>query len=271
MTEEVILFAENARRSIRLAFVNYETALAVVTQVANILKGVRIELYLKFEGSGQESIWRFEELITKGVKIYWSPELGEDAFTVDGILHIIKNKIVNLGVRYRFSKAGFFRILKGKLVKGQQLIDCSSFEALLVLEKEGGLRYPIFISKKILPLNARSGDTVEIAFLSIIADRTLAGDPPPMSVFFEGLAIKLVKQSLNDLPLEWINSRDAINKLLNGINPPEGNLPEDEWRRVSKKKIFSSLKKELIYIDFDDERYINKMLDDKKPILRKRK
>jgi hypothetical protein len=264
LTEEVISFAEKARRSIRLAFVNFETALAVATQVANTLKGVRTELYLKFEDSDSNSIRRLEELITKGVKIYWSPDIREDAFTIDGILYIIKkNKIVNLGVRYRFSKAGFFRILKGKIVKGQELTDSSSFDALLVLEKEGGSRYPIFIGKKILPPNISSGDTVEIAFLSIIADRTFAGAPPPMSVFLEGLAIRLVKKSLNDLPLEWIKSRDAIDILLIGISPPKGNVREDEWKRVSKKKIFSNLKKELIYTDLDDERYINKMLDNK--------
>ena len=270
MTEEVISFAEKARRSIRLAFVNFETALTVATQVANTLKGVRTELYLKFEDSDSDSIRRLEELIAKGVKIYWSPDIRDDAFTIDDILYRIKeNKIVNLGVRYRFSKAGFFRILQGKIVKGQELTDSSSFDSLLVLEKEGGSRYPIFIGKKILPPNKRSGDIVEIAFLSIIADRTFAGAPPPMSVFLEGLAIRLVKKSLNDVPLEWIKSQDAIDKILIDISLPKGKIREDEWRRVSKKKILSSLKKELIYIDLDDERYINKMLDDKKSVLRK--
>jgi hypothetical protein len=262
MTPKIILLIKNAKRSINIAFTSLDTALDLVHQITTIMKGLPIELYTKFENTSSDEIWRIEKLLERNVKVYWSPDIREDAFTLDGILHLVeRDEIVNLGVMHRFNKAGYFRIIRGKLIKGQNLSPSSSFDALLVLEKERNRKYPFFINKENLDPNISPNTEVEMAFISIIADRTLSGAPPPMSVFLECIAIKSFGQSDDGNPLEWINARDVIDGLLNEMNLSKEDTRRQDLRMQTKKKIQSYLKKNLIYVELDDERYINKMID----------
>jgi len=262
MTPEIIQTVKDAKRSINIAFTRIEAALDLVHQIKKIREGIHVELYTGFDNTSPGTIWRLEELLERNVKVYWSPDIREDAFTLDGILHLVKrDKIVNQGVRYRFTKAGYFRVIRGKLVRGQNLSPSSSFNALLVLEKERGRRYPIFINKDDLDLNIGSNSVVKMAFISIIADRTLSGAPPPMSVFLECIAIKSLDRSKNGNPLEWINARDVIDGLLNEMNLLKKDIRNQDVRMQVKKKIQAYLKMNLIYIELDDERYLNKIID----------
>lgn len=262
MTPEIIPIVKDAKRSINIAFTRIEAALDLVHQIKKIREGIHVELYTGFDKTSPGTIWRLEELLERNVKVYWSPDIMEDAFTLDGILHLVKrDEIVNRGVRYRFTKAGYFRVIRGKLVRGQNLSPSSSFNALLVLEKERGRRYPIFINKEDLDPNIGSNSVVKMAFISIIADRTLSGAPPPMSVFLECIAINSLDQSKNGNPLEWINAKDVIDGLLNEINLLKKDIRSQDVRMQAKKKIQAYLKKNLIYIELDDERYLNKIID----------
>ena len=262
MTPEIIPIIKEAKRSIDIAFTSIETALDLVYQIMKIRENVRVELFTGFENISLDEIWRLEELLERNVKVYWFPDIREDAFTLDGILHLVKSgKIVNLGVRCRFTKAGYFRVIRGKLVRGQNLSPSSNFDALLILEKERGRKYPIFINKENLNPNIGLNTVVEMAFISIIADRTLSGAPPPMSVFLECIAIKSFDQSDDGNPLKWINARDVIDGLLNEMNLSKEDTLSQDLRIQAKKKIQAYLKKNLIYVELDDERYINKMID----------
>jgi len=120
------------------------------------------------------------------------------------------------------------------------------------------MRYPLFVGADVLPRGLMTGDTVEVAYLSIVGERTLGGWHAPAEVFLEALTVELLHSSPNHPPLTWVSAREAIDSALSQFEkPPTGGSKKAEaWQKAATTAVLSSLRRETIYLDADDERYM---------------
>jgi hypothetical protein len=262
LAEEIASLASKAARPPVFGFSNLTDALWVGAQPIRFPREVRqAEFYLKFAGSiSLEEMHAPRDLVSEGISIPWDHDITRNTALIGGVQYALeKDALRSLGsTRVRFSKAGFFHVARAKVAHAQRLSESSGLAAVLILEREEGRKYPLFLAAGILPHGLRSGDTVEAAYLSVVGERTLAGSPAPAEVFLEGLAVELLHSSPNHPPLAWVSAREKIDCALSDFEPPPtgGNKKTEAWRKAATAAVKSSLRKGMVYTDWDDERYM---------------
>jgi hypothetical protein len=262
LVQQIASLAAKASRPPVFGFANLEAALGLGAQLTRFPTGPRgIELYLKFHGPIRpEEVRRLKDLASGGISILWDPDINRDIAVIGGQQYALEeNGLHDLGpAEVRFKKAGFFDTLRAKARSAQKLGETSGLSAMIILERGEGKRYPLFVGTGVLPEGLRTGDTVEAAYVSIVGERTLAGWHAPAEVFLEALSVELLHSSLNHPPLAWVNAREAIYRVLSRLEAPPaaGGKKSEAWQKAATAAVLSSLKKEIIYLDADDERYM---------------
>ena len=220
-----------------------------------------MKFYLKFANRvNLEEMHALGDLASKGISILWDPYVTRDIAVIGGVRYALeKEGLRSLGpARFSFKKAGFFDVMWAKAVRAQKLRESSGLVAMLILEREEGKTYPLFLAAGTLPHDLRSGDTVEVAYFSVVGERTLAGSPAPAEVFLEAIAVELLHSSLSHLPLTWVSAHEKIDGALSDFEPPPtgGSKKTEAWKKAAKAAVTSSIRKEMIYLEWEDERYI---------------
>lgn len=262
MAQEIASLASKSAQPMIFGFVDLKEALRMGDQITGLPSGTQgTEFYLKFANRiSLGEMHALKDLASKGIGILWDPHITRNIAVIGGIQYALeKDGLRSLGsVRSSFSKAGFFDVMRAKAVRAQKLRESSGLVAMLILEREEGKNYPIFFAAGALPHGVRSGDTVEVAYLSVVGERTLAGLPAPAEVFLEAIAVELLHSSPSHPPLPWVSAHEKIDGAMSDFEPPptDGSKKTDAWKRAAKAAVTSSVRKEMIYLDWDDERYI---------------
>lgn len=266
LTEELSELIFKARHAIRLGLSDGLKAKQVVSVLAAAPRfQAEVEVYAKFQNWNLGRLDEWGTILTKGAQVLWDPEVDGNMATIDGVHYSLEG----IGARrvdsngFRFRKAGFFGILEGKLASGQKLARNGGFPSLIIVEQDRG-RFPMFLGKDRLPSDLRAGDVLRIAYLSIAGDRTFSGVSPPTEVFLEAVFVERIERHRNGKPLAWTLAPKAIDDLLTGFQmPPLKSRKKGAWLEAAKAKILSDLKKRMVYIDADDERYLYSGIQEK--------
>ncbi|MDG7024662.1 MAG: hypothetical protein JRN45_09120 [Nitrososphaerota archaeon] len=260
--QEIASLASKAARPLVFGFVDLTSALRVGAQMLRLPGGPQgVKFYLKFANRvNLEEMHALGDLASKGISILWDPYVTRDIAVIGGVRYALeKEGLRSLGpARFSFKKAGFFDVMWAKAVRAQKLRESSGLVAMLILEREEGKTYPLFLAAGTLPHDLRSGDTVEVAYFSVVGERTLAGSPAPAEVFLEAIAVELLHSSLSHLPLTWVSAHEKIDGALSDFEPPPtgGSKKTEAWKKAAKAAVTSSIRKEMIYLEWEDERYI---------------
>lgn len=262
LAKEIASLLSKARHPPVFGFSDLREALHLGTQLTQLLGGgLKAEFYINFNNRvSLEEVDTLKELTSKGVNIIWDPAITRNIVLVDGTKYVLEgHKLKCLGSsEFHFNKAGFFYIKKAKVISAQRLEERVGFEAVLTLENDDGIEYRLFVSPGILPHGMRFGDTVEVAFLTVVGGKTLAGWDAPAEVFFEALAIRLLHPSSNNPPIVWVTAREVIDHIISGLKlpPAKRNREVEAWQNMAIKQVMSKLREEKIYVDISSERYI---------------
>lgn len=273
--QEIASLASKAARPPIFGFADLAEALRVGSQLVERQgKAQRAEFYIKFGGQvSVEEMHALKELASRGISILWDPDLTKNTALIGDAHYVLeKGGLRSLGpTRFRFSKAGFFGVERAKAVRAQRLEEAAGFAAILTLQGDKGMSYPLFLSAGTLPHGLRSGDTVEAAYLSVVGERTVAGWDAPAEVFLEALTIELLHSSPNHPPLLWVTAREAIDRILSGFEQPptSGGRKMETWQKAATAAVTSGLRKEKIYMDTGDERYMYAEIGKKAKVVKK--
>lgn len=259
LANESFEIMSKAKHSVKVALSDEDKA----TQVVSVLGAVshcraQVELYVKFDNWSPGGLEEWERILSKGVQVFWDPEVDRSVATIDGLHYSLEDagatRVESKG--FRFRKIGFFGILRGKLVVGQRIGGDRGFPVLIVIEQGGG-RYPVFVGRGRTPSELEAGDTLRVAYLSIVGERTFSGSSPPAEVFLEALSVERIERHREGKPLVWLSAKNAIHELLaESSMPPSKGKKKEAWIDAARARILSSLRKRMIYIDADDERYL---------------
>lgn len=261
MAGEFSQLVSRARHTVRIGLSDENTAIQIVSELAGLSHWqAEVELYIRFDNwKGPGQFRELEKLLAKGVQVFWNPEVERSGTMIDGVHYSLEAD----GARAvesrssKFRKAGFFGVLLGELAGGQRLAGGRGFPTLIIVEQRG-MRYPVFVGRDRLPSDLSVGDVLRVAYLSMVGDRTLSGSSPPTEVFLEALFIEQIGRRRNNKPLLWSSAKDVIDDLLAEfvVFPLKSEKKEEAWMGATRAKILSNLRKRMVYIDADDERYL---------------
>ena len=260
--QEIASLASKAASPPVFGFADVAGALRVGTQMIQLPgKAKRAEFYLKFGNRiSSEEMHALSELASRGVSILWDPDITRNTALIDGVQYALeKSGLRSLGsASVHFGKAGFFHAERASTVRAQRLREGPGFAAILTVENDEGMSYRLFLTDGTILHGLRSGDTVEVAYLSVVGERTVAGWDAPAEVFLEALAIEPLRSSPNHPPLTWVTAPETIDRILSGLGrPPTGGGKKAEaWQKAATAAVTSGLRKEKIYVDASDERYM---------------
>lgn len=267
--QEIESLVAKAARPPVFGFAGLKVALSIGAELVRTRRGVEgMQFYLRFgDRITLEEADRLAGLASEGVGILWDPDIERNLAVIGGTEYAVEmDGLRPMGpAKVRFSKAGFFDTARAKAVRAQKLEASSGFYAMLILERGERTHYPLFARREVLPPALRSGDAVNAAYLSVVGERTVSGWHAPAEVFFEALAIRVLHSSPSHPPLPWANAREAIDRVLSDFDkPPSGGGKKAEaWQRVATDAVRSALKKEMIYLDADDERYMYREIQER--------
>ncbi|MDE1852771.1 MAG: hypothetical protein KGI38_03365 [Thaumarchaeota archaeon] len=260
LTDEFVELVSRARRTITIGLSDENITTHVVSGlIATSNLQAEVELYVKLDDWGSRQTGEWEKMLAKGVQVFWDPDLNRNIATIDGIRYSLEESgarcIESRG--FNFRKTGFFGVILGKLESGQRLAGGRGFHFLMIIE-QGGKRYPMFVTRDRLFSHLRAGDVLRVAYLSIVGDRTFSGNSPPAEVFLEALSIEQIERHRDNKNLVWSSAKDVIDNLLaeTVVQPLKREKKKDAWMEATRIKISSDLRKRMIYIDADDERYL---------------
>ena len=276
MSYEVLSLSSKAVGTTSFAFTDLADAFSLGSELVRSpgrLK--RTEFYLSFSKRiNLEEMNTLKELASSGISIIWDPYVTRNVALIDGIQYALEKsrvrRMVSAGAY--LNKLGFFNVKRAKVVRAQRLGNSSGFSALLILEGEEGTTLPLFVPMGMLPSGLRSRDTVEVAYLSVAGDRTVEGKPSPAEIYTEALAIELFRSTSNHEPLAWVSASEEIDQILSEFEqpPPGGGKKLESWQRSVRAAVTFSLRKELIYMEADDERHIHAEIGRRADAARKR-
>ena len=260
--QEIASLASKAKQSSVFGFADLAEALRVGSQLVRLSgETPRTEFYLRFASRiSVEETHALRDLASEGISILRDPDITRNTALIGGVQYALEKggprSLGSAGVR--FNKAGFFGVARAKVARAQRLRESSGLAAVLILEKEEGRKYPLFLATGVLPHGLRSGDTVEASYLSVVGERTLAGSPAPTEVFLEALAVELLHSSPSHPPLPWVSAREKIDSAISDFAPPPtgGSKKTEAWKKAVTVAVTSTLRKGTLYMDWDDERYM---------------
>lgn len=261
--QEIASLASAAKQPSVFGFADLAEALRVGSQLVRLSgETPRAEFYLRFASPiSLEETHALRDLSSEGIRILWDPDVTRNTALIGGAQYALeKGGLRSLeSARVRFDKAGFFGVTRAKVARAQRLRESSGLAAVLILEREEGRKYPMFLATGVLPHDLRSGDTVEASYLSVVGERTLAGSPAPTEVFLEALTVELLHSSPSHPPLPWVSARENIDRAISDFEPPPagGSKRMEAWKKAATVAVTSSLRKGTLYMDWDDERYMH--------------
>jgi len=276
LSHEVLSLSSKAVGTPLFAFTDLADALSLGRELVRSpgrLK--RTEFYLSFSKRiNLEEMSMLKELASSGISIIWDPYVTRSIALIDGIQYAIeKSRVRRMASAGAYlNKLGFFNVIRAEVVRAQRLGSSSGFSALLILEGEGGTTLPLFVPRGMLPSGLRSRDTFEVAYLSVVGDRTVEGKPSPAEVYTEALAIELYRSTSNHEPLAWVSASEEIDQILSELEqpPPGGGKKLESWQRSVRAAVTYRLRKELIYMEADDERHMHAEIGRRADAVRKR-
>jgi hypothetical protein len=261
LTQEIVSLYSRAIGTPSFALADVADALCLGSELVRMPGQLKkAEFYLNFNNSiNLEQMRALKELASAGISVFWDPYVTRNVAIIGGILYELeKNSVRRVdSAEARFNKLGFFNFTLAEAVRAQRLGSQSGFSAVLILEV-GGTALPLFVPEGVLPTGLMSRDTVEVAYLSVVGDMTVEGRPSPAEVYSEALAIQLFRPAPNRVPLAWVSAREEIDLILKefGHPPQVGGKKLESWQREARDAVIGRLRKELIYMETDDERYM---------------
>jgi hypothetical protein len=235
--------------------------------------GVEVNVFLPFgsldmteshEGNIQENIWVLKDFLEKGVRIWWDPKWDSN----QSVMLIIDDKSIVqfegsdnsiLQERPEFSHLNSFNILRGEVQMVQKLHrKPPDFDFIF---RVAG--YPIFLSSDRLTGIYNIGDEVEVAYLVNISGFGTRTPYIPAEIFCEGLGIRLVKKA-NVATSEPKDVHSAVESLMQDFLPRYSDIITEErmdkWILNTWRAIREKLKKEMFFLDIDDDSFIYTMV-----------
>ncbi|MDG7016552.1 MAG: hypothetical protein JRM82_04160 [Nitrososphaerota archaeon] len=276
LAQEIASLSSEATGPPTFAFDDLTEALHLGKELARLTGGPKkAEFYLSFNKRiSLEEMHALKDLASAGISIVWDPNVTRSIALIGGIKYSLqRDGLRNLGsTGAYFSKAGFFGVMQARITRAQRLEEESGLAAVLILEREGGERLPLFVAQGMLPHGLRLRDTVEAAYLSVVGERTIEGGDAPAEVFVEALAIELLHTSPSHTPLAWVSAHEEIDRALSAFEqPPAGGSKKVEaWQKAARSAVTSALRKETIYVGAGDERYIYAEIGRRAEAIRKR-
>lgn len=259
LTENLWELVSNAKHSVKIGISSESHLDQVASGLTKASKShANVELHARSFGVNPSRVDMWEKLLANGVQVTWDPDLDHSALSIDGICyHFEEGELRRVDAKdFRFGRAGFFGILKGRLECGQRLAGKDGFSYLLVIERDEK-RYPLFAGKDIVSSDLGTGDTLRVAYLSLAGDNTYSGRTAPTEVFLEALSVEVSKPHHNKQPMLWLTTRDEIARFLEDLPVPSFTTKKKEaWVETTRTRIALSLKKRMLYVDADDERYL---------------
>lgn len=259
--------------TLKCAFPSIRDALPFVEYMTKAAsRGVATEVYIALDKAIGHSrvdgeIWQLEPLLRMGCKVYLQTDIEQTVIVVDGSAHVLtpmKGEFVSSEREWSFSKLGMLSIKEGVIYEIQSLErePCDLDMVLYIKAKDDSGRYPVFISSDMVRDRLDIGYTVTVAYLINFAGRGLRSLNAPSELFLEALDLKVTGKTISkEHRVGYKRVRDIVDRLLaNGIQISARDVLSEsnrkEWEERARNKIFVELRRQGLFVDWNDESYI---------------